>query len=194
MDELENLNKSKLGTLKQLITESSIRLRRPYAPAAEKMPRRASFMGSVNNVEFLRDDTGNRRFLCVETTAIHHEHTIDMNLVYAQAYSLFQMRERYWFTYEENCAISEYNERFKAQFFEIEIVNKYYEPCLDGEPDKILTIDGLLKDLATKGHKSHDLNQTSLGKAMMASSFKKTRTKKDGRWLYRLKAREKEQA
>ena len=60
LDELENLNKTELGSLKSLITQSAIKLRKAYGMFNENLRRRASFMGSVNDAEFLTDSTGNR--------------------------------------------------------------------------------------------------------------------------------------
>ena len=47
LDELENMNRTEIGTLKEIITKTFIRMRRPYGYNAENLIRRASFMGSV---------------------------------------------------------------------------------------------------------------------------------------------------
>jgi len=53
MDELENMNRTEIGTLKEIITKSAIRIRRSYGHNNESLTRRASFMGSVNTSLFL---------------------------------------------------------------------------------------------------------------------------------------------
>jgi predicted P-loop ATPase len=83
MDELGSLNRAELGSLKELITEPSIRLRSPYGFNTENMLRRSSFIGLVNSKEFLNDSTGNRRFLCFEATIIDNLHNIPIDAVYA---------------------------------------------------------------------------------------------------------------
>ncbi|MEI7727625.1 MAG: VapE domain-containing protein, partial [Bacteroidota bacterium] len=61
MDELENMNRTEIGAFKEIITKSTIRMRRAYGHHIEAFTRRASFMGSVNSSQFLTDSTGSRR-------------------------------------------------------------------------------------------------------------------------------------
>lgn len=192
MDELENLNKGEIGTLKQLITLPTIRLRRPYASIPETMTRRASFMGSVNSMDFLRDETGNRRFLCVEALQIDYAHHIDMDNVYAQAKHLFDAGERYWFNNEENLRITEANEKYKSFYHEIELVTELYDPCpLNEEPDILLTTSELQKELSKRENLAINLSLRRLGMALRLSPYK--RAKVGGLWKWRLKRKEKEQ-
>lgn len=88
LDELENLNKTEIGTLKEIITKTHIRMRKAYGHNNENMPRRASFAGSVNTAQFLNDTTGSRRFLCFEVEHIEYTHEIDINKVFSQALKL----------------------------------------------------------------------------------------------------------
>ncbi len=48
LDEIENLNLTEIGTLKELITKTHIRMRKAYGHNNEPLTRRASFAGSVN--------------------------------------------------------------------------------------------------------------------------------------------------
>lgn len=188
LDELENLNRGELGTLKQTITEASIRIRRPYGERAETIPRRASFVGSVNNVEFLKDNTGNRRFLCIEALEISYLHPIDINKVFAQAYSLYKAGERYWFNHDENAMINEANEKYRASFVELEYVRQHFIPCPENEKPDVLYSTTQLQDFLLQPkhrNKIQNLNLRKLGMAMHNSSF--DRTKKDGIWFWRLK-------
>lgn len=189
LDELGNLNKGDLNSLKQLITMSSVRLRRPYAAMSETMPRRASFVGSVNSTEFLRDDTGNRRYLCADAQAIDYAHGIDMDLVYSQALYLLNHGEKYWFDGEEIATINTSNEKYRVQQVELEYVNEHFEPCLAGEtPDIELTTSGIQAYLLRQRVNILNLNAIRLGKALMASDYAKARVKKNGgTYYYRLK-------
>ena len=76
LDELENLNRTEIGTLKELITKTHIRIHKAYGHNNESLPRRASFAGSVNTAQFLNDTTGSRSFLCFEVEHIEYTHTI----------------------------------------------------------------------------------------------------------------------
>lgn len=189
LDELENLNKTELGNLKQFITQATIRIRRPYAAIHEAIPRRASLMGSVNNPTFLRDSTGNRRFLCVECTAIDHKHKIDIDMVYSQALKLYKEKFKYWFSDDDITVINNHNQKYKVLPVELDIVNEYFEPCKFAEKhDWLMTISEIHKFIIESGEYPGSLNK--LGSVMMASEY--SRTKKDGRWLYRLRKRVKE--
>ena len=88
LDELENLNRSEIGSLKEIITKTHIRMRKAYGHNNENMPRRASFAGSVNTAQFLNDTTGSRRFLCFEVEHIEYTHEIDINKVYLKFQSI----------------------------------------------------------------------------------------------------------
>jgi len=125
LDELETLNKHELGSLKSVLTYQTSRLRRPYDRFADQLVRRASFVGSINRDNFLTDETGTRRFLVVEIEAINAAHTIDMDQVHSQAYSLFKSGERYWFDMDETTKVNERNKEFAVQTTEDELVKQY---------------------------------------------------------------------
>ncbi|HAI85340.1 MAG TPA: virulence-associated E family protein, partial [Chitinophagaceae bacterium] len=129
LDELENLNRSEIGSLKEIITKTHIRMRKAYGHNNETMPRRASFAGSVNTAQFLNDSTGSRRFLCFEVEAIQYQHDIDTNLVYAQALHLFNEGFRYWFNQEEIKYITDNNEQYQLRSPEEEFLHTLFEPC-----------------------------------------------------------------
>lgn len=185
LDELGNLNRGDLATLKQTITLSTIRERLPYAVLPEKMIRRASFIGSVNETEFLRDDTGNRRFLCLEADSIEYLHQVPINWVYAQAHHLYCNSEKYWFDGEEIIAINERNKQFKIQFPELEYILLLFRPCTGSErPDLLLSAAELAEYLKERFPRLY-MNAVKLGKIMKAGGFIKT--KNGGVTRFRLK-------
>ena len=52
--------------VKSFLSRQSDKIRRPYAERPEEIPRRCIMIGTTNNRNFLRDKTGNRRYLPVE--------------------------------------------------------------------------------------------------------------------------------
>ena len=62
LGEIETTLRSDLERLKAFITAESDEYRLPYARAANKTDRRASFVGTCNSERFLIDPTGSRRF------------------------------------------------------------------------------------------------------------------------------------
>ncbi|MCD6013168.1 MAG: virulence-associated family protein [Flavipsychrobacter sp.] len=151
LDELENLNKSELGSLKSLITQSAIRLRRAYGIYNENFVRRASFVGSVNEVEFLTDTTGNRRYLVIDTTGINYNHKINFDNVYSQAYALLtDLKYKFNFVFADDDIekIDENNQKFIRQSIEEELLLKHYRRPEEGDKDIILlTTTDVLMDL-----------------------------------------------
>lgn len=60
--ELSSLNKADNNTVKQIITQTSDEYRAAYARSTEKHKRHSVFFGTTNDMEYLKDPTGNRRF------------------------------------------------------------------------------------------------------------------------------------
>lgn len=179
LDELENLNKTELGSLKSLITLANINVRKPYAYNPETFIRRASFMGSVNNHEFLNDTTGNRRYLCFSCTTIDKGHSVDMDDVFAQAYALYKQGFTYWFTDQEVEEIERSNEQFRFTTLEEELLMKYFRKPVGDETYELLTPTEILQHLAMKSgfNMGNDIVLRKLGMALHKRNFVQTSTK-----------------
>jgi hypothetical protein len=64
--ELETITgRKQAGALKNLITTAADSFRPPYGRTVERLDRQSVFCGTVNKDQFLRDDTGNRRYWVV---------------------------------------------------------------------------------------------------------------------------------
>jgi predicted P-loop ATPase len=191
MDELENLNRSELGVMKEIITKSNIRIRRPYGYSAESMPRRASFAGSVNSKEFLSDTTGNRRFLCFEVKKIEYLKCVPLDQIYAQALHLYQSGFQYWFDPTEIESINKNNEQFRSMSVEEELLLAYFEPCDIANGDWFLSTTDILNWFCNNAKINlSDASKIKLGKALRAQKF--LRIKRKDRFVYALKLKDKE--
>lgn len=183
MDELENMNRSEIGSLKELITKSSIRVRKAYGVYSESYVRRASFCGSVNGKEFLSDTSGNRRFLCFEVQKIDYLQDINLNLVYAQALHLVKSDYKFWFDKEEIEELNASNHSFMTTSYEEEILLKYFRP-IEVEKTKIFLSATEISKFVQQ-YESFQINTAfvnNIGKALVKNSF--IRTKKAGRYVY----------
>lgn len=127
-DQLKQLHKKDENELKNLITINSVKYRRPYDPIITEYPHLASFIGSINGLEFLNDPTGSRRFLPfeVESIDIKAAQGINMELVWAQAYHLFNTKFRYWFVDEEIDVLNKRNSAFAMISAEEEFLQYYF--------------------------------------------------------------------
>ena len=151
LDELENLNRSEIGSLKEIITKTHIRMRKAYGHNNENMPRRASFAGSVNTAQFLNDTTGSRRFLCFEVEHIEYTHEIDINKVYAQALQLKEDGFRHWFNQEEIKEINQNNEQYQLRSPEEELLLTWFEPAEKDKAQYYFNTTQIANILSTKG-------------------------------------------
>jgi predicted P-loop ATPase len=183
LDEFENLNRNQLGSIKELITKEKIKIRRPYGYSAENLPRRASFVASVNRSEFLTDATGNRRFLCFEAKKINYQHEIPIDNVLAQALHLFKSGFRYWLDEKDIVEINSSNEKFRTISLEEEALITYFEPGNEGDP--LLTTTEILNRLSSLA--KLPVNNSSLKKLGEALRKHKFPRVKSGRYVYRLR-------
>lgn len=92
LGELDSTFKRDLSKLKAFITEQSDEFRRPYGLAPIKYPRKTSFYATVNNEEFLKDETGNRRYWVIPVKKINFE-LIDKIDIYKLWGEVMQMKE-----------------------------------------------------------------------------------------------------
>ena len=185
LDELENLNRSEIGSLKEIITKTQIRMRKAYGHNNETMPRRASFAGSVNTAQFLNDSTGSRRFLCFELEGIKYQHNVDINMAFSQALFLFKSGFRYWFDQEEIKSITENNEQYQLRSPEEELLLTWFEPCEKENANAFLNTSQIASKLAEKAKINiTDSTINKLGRALKKHNFLKL--KKNGIFVYAL--------
>lgn len=71
LGELDATMKAEQAKLKAFLTESVDEIRRPYAIAPERYPRKTAFYGTVNKSEFLKDETGDRRYWVIPVDDIN---------------------------------------------------------------------------------------------------------------------------
>lgn len=134
-EEIDSMRPSDLNQLKAMITMPTINERAAYAHNKSHRPHIASFCGTGNNLNFLSDPTGNRRWLPFEVKSIVDPHTYQVNYegVYSQALYLFRHKFCYWFTKDEIKQLNRHNERFEVPNLEEELIRTYYRKPRAGE-------------------------------------------------------------
>ncbi len=168
------------GIMKNFIQRPDIRLRQPYRQSFEVLQRRASFIATCNPVEVLADETGSRRYICVQVTGVIRQmDDIDYDQLYAQAVDEIEAHRRQskgsmkvvvgrcFFSKQEEAAIVRNNQRFMRSSVAVERFNQMFEPfagCRGRQPSGIekLTRDeifqqveqGLRKPLGERERKS----------------------------------------
>lgn len=127
LGELDGTLKRDQAKLKAFFTESMDEYRRPYERKTEKYPRMTAFFGSVNSQQFLKDDTGNRRYWVVPCENILWDHGINLNELWGEAmYKLRVEKVPYWLTESEKEILNKNNEEYEVKTeAEIKISEKY---------------------------------------------------------------------
>ncbi|WP_235440951.1 virulence-associated E family protein [Limnoraphis robusta] len=143
--EFESITSKKdVGKIKSFLSTSVDLIREPYGRKCEPIPRRAIIVGTTNTDDFLRDDTGSRRFNIIEVNK--PEIDIDWlkehrDQIWAAAVHLYRQGEIWWLTASEQKQSNEINEDFRDELpLEQEILN------LLSDKNEV-TIDWILKNI-----------------------------------------------
>ena len=138
------------GFLKNIITLSSVKIKRPYGHHVEDFPRRASFIATTNQADVLADPSGSRRFLSVELTGpIDVSTPPNYEQLYAQAMRALHQHEPYYFGPAETQQIMEWNRKFSVKTAGEQFFLDYFEPAVkesEGEWMSATAIFSFLKE------------------------------------------------
>lgn len=184
LEELEVMNKNSVNSLKSFVTRQRINFRRSYGHFTEDYLRRASFIGSVNDTTFLTDMTGNRRWLVFKAYEINHMHDLDMDQIWAQAYSLYLSGYRSWFNLEDIAKINERNEQFRDQSYEEELIIRFFEfpdsekiSDFSGNPGEWLSSSDVIDFLSAQNRtQAAKYNSRSIGRILGKNTDMKKRS------------------
>ena len=97
--ELAGMRKAEAETIKLYISKQTDRFRPAYGRRLQEFPRQCVFIGTTNETQFLRDQTGNRRFWVVDTPndparSLWDDLTPDtIRLIWAEAVELYKSGE-----------------------------------------------------------------------------------------------------
>lgn len=99
-----------LSALKAFLTNDEDTFRPPYARKESTFKRRTIYGGTVNKLEFLVDQDGNRRFWAIICNQINHDHGIDIQQLWAEALTWYKAGESHWLNKEERDCLNKSNE------------------------------------------------------------------------------------
>ena len=172
-EELDTMRPSELNQLKAALTMPSIDERAAYAHFHEHRQHIASFCGTGNNVQFLSDETGNRRWLPFEVESIRspRDHPFNYAGIYAQAYALYQEGFRYWFSQDEIRQLSEHNRAFETPRLERELVQLYFRQPTEVETGEFMSVARAMQIVSA--NISQKLSAVHLGRAMGELGFRR---------------------
>ena len=174
-EELDTMRPSELNQLKAAVTMPSIDERAAYAHFHEHRPHIASFCGTGNNMQFLSDPTGNRRWLPFEVVSIDspREKPFEYEGIYAQAYALYKQGFQFWFSKAEIERLAEHNRQFETPRLEAELVDVYFRRPQGQEPGEYMPVSRALQIIG--GNTVQQLSAVRLGRAFMEQGFRQVR-------------------
>lgn len=109
MAELSGLKKAEVETIKHFISKREDQFRPAYGRTVEIYKRQCVFFGTTNKDDFLRDPTGNRRFLPIDVRPEFVKKSVPNDLteeeidqIWAEAYMMYKQGEPLYMTGEED--------------------------------------------------------------------------------------------
>lgn len=95
LGEIEGTLKADVNKLKNFITEKTFAFRKQYSDFIEENKRYTVLCGTCNSEEFLKDETGDRRYWVIPIASIDFNklNNIDIDMLWAEVYYLFKERE-----------------------------------------------------------------------------------------------------
>ena len=113
VDEIDRFGDRRMATFKNMVQLAVVSMKRAYHAQMEEKERMASFIATSNRRHLLHDESGSRRFICVELThAIDVDTPVDHAQLYAEALDALDSGERCWFTEEETRQLEAHNAPF----------------------------------------------------------------------------------
>jgi predicted P-loop ATPase len=136
LSELDALNRAEIARAKAFLTQQTARFRVPYGRRVETFPRQCVFFGTTNASEWLKDETGGRRFWPVRSGQIDLEALRrDRDQLWAEALQRYRDGETWWLDDAETAqdAVREQSDRYQQDVW-MEPLAKWLEspyPRLD---------------------------------------------------------------
>lgn len=183
LEEIDTMPPSELNQLKAMVTQRYVDERRAYGRNKVHLPHVASFVATGNNLQFLTDDTGKRRWLPFEVEDIDSpwEADIPYEGIYSQTYALYQdVNFRYWFTDKEIQQLRGHVQQFEVPRPEYELILTYYRKPVGLERGVYTTSSQIIGRF---GNTSLRLSLQKVGRAMRELGFRQVKASNANYWV-----------
>lgn len=183
LEEIDTMPPSELNQLKAMVTQRYVDERRAYGRNKVHLPHVASFVATGNNLQFLTDDTGNRRWLPFEVEDIDSpwEADIPYEGIYSQTYALYQdVNFRYWLTDKEIQQLRGHVQQFEVPRPEYELILTYYRKPVGLERGVYTTSSQIIGRF---GNTSLRLSLQKVGRAMRELGFRQVKASNANYWV-----------
>ena len=184
MDEFDQYTERMMTILKNLMQMKKVNYRKCFKAYFSDLPRIASFIGTSNEKALLTDETGSRRFLCIEVEKPIDCSAIDYAQVYAQLKFELESGKRYWLSKEEEQEIQEHNRAYYRHSPEEEVFYKVFALPKEGESCLHLTATDIYNHLQKRFPKvMQGVKPQRIGNVMTKVGAKKLHTRKGNVYL-----------
>ena len=175
-EELDTMGNRELNELKSAVTMPSIDERPAYGRYHEHRRHLASFCGTGNNVQFLNDPTGNRRWLPFQVDTIMSPRMFPFNYegIYSQARRLYRDGFQYWFSQDEIQRLNSHNRQFETPRLETELVDVYFRKPNEYETGEFMPVARAMQIIG--GNTTQKLSPVMIGRAFTELGYECRRT------------------
>lgn len=182
LEELSSLRNVEVNHLKAVISTALVKERKPYDRNETLVPRRCNFFGSTNKEEFLTDVV-NTRWLCFTVESIDWAYTkdVDINQVWAQAYTLYKDGYDAQLTREEKNHRDDINRGYEVHSTETDLILRHFHPVPKNAVGAVWMSTTDIQEYLIKHSESQlKLHPTGIGRAMAQLQFHRDRKSING--------------
>jgi predicted P-loop ATPase len=186
--ELDSMTRSEVSRVKAFMSRSVDRFRPPYGRRPMDVPRECIFAGTTNKQDYLKDETGGRRFWPVGCGRINLDDLRrDRDQLWAEAVTRYRAGATWWLDRKElvDAASSEQQERYDADPWQVLI-----EQWVEGKP--YVTVEQVLEYCLDKPKKDwSQQDKIRIARSLKALDWERFQKRvDDGRreWQYRKKS------
>jgi predicted P-loop ATPase len=180
--ELSAMTRSEIERIKAFVSRRTDRYRPAYGRRVIEAPRQSVFVGTTNASEYLKDETGNRRFLpilCrkIDDTAIAR----DRDQLWAEAVHLYKHDTEWWIDARDADAREQQDMRRETDVWQNPI-DEFLEKCEE------TTVSEILKDcLGIEPARQGRAEQTRVGRCLKTAGWQRFQQRQGGkrRWVHR---------
>ncbi|MGI2299182.1 VapE domain-containing protein [Candidatus Cardinium hertigii] len=175
LDELHQL-RSNAEIIKTWLSQAHVNVRLPYQEDEITASRISSFVGSTNNVEFLRSELGNSRWISFEIDFIDYlddEAKYILKKSWEQAYHLYKLDAKSGELNEQDLLeLKNRSDDFTTKSTESELILQYLSPS-NKEEGEFMTSTDILRFLQNIVGTNIRLNTKLVGSALRESGFER---------------------
>lgn len=184
ISELDSMNRSETSRIKAFISRTTDRFRPPFGHRVIESPRSCVFWGTTNTDNYLRDETGGRRFWPIQIGKIDIDGLAEARAqLWAEAVVLYDANVPWWITKDNvhAAADAEQRKRYAGDPWD-EVV----AVCVDGKNE--VSLNHVLQAAAGADHaRWGQAEQNRVSRILQSMGFQRSQRRTGDKriWIYR---------